>query len=294
MISAGLGITPYPGQSTTVGAVKGTLLRGRYRLVELIDQGGLGDVWIAVDENLARTVAAKLLPAPPPEDPNLLNRLRLDWARFIVRLDHPDVVDVYDLDVGPEGRPFVVMEYVRSESLSALLGREGRMSPAHTMNLVARIADALQAVHAIGVVHRQLGPDRVLVRPDGTVALSVFGLAHLYGLIRPGGVPSVSAVQHAAPEQLTGDSPSTLSDIYSLGVLAYHCLTGRTPFGGDDPLEVARRIVMDEPPPLPTDLPKPSRFIIERAIAKKPGDRWPTAAAFAAAARGVSGARRLG
>jgi serine/threonine-protein kinase len=274
--------------------VKGTLLRDRYRLVELIDQGGLGDVWIAVDENLARTVAAKLLPAPPPEDPHLLKRLRLDWARFIVRLDRPDIVDVYDLDVDPKGCPFVIMEYVRSESLSAVLAREGPLSPERTMNLVARIADALQAVHALGVVHRQLGPDRVLIRPDGTVALSVFGLAHLYGLTRPGGVPSISAPHHAAPEQLRGESPSALSDIYSLGVIAYHCLTGRTPFVGDDPLKVAYRIVVDEPPPLPTDLPKPIRSIVECAIAKSPGDRWPTAAAFAEAARGVNGTHSIG
>lgn len=271
------------------------MLRDRYRLVELIDQGGLGDVWIAVDENLARPVAAKLLPAPPPEDPYLLKRLRLDWARFMVRLDHPDIVDVYDLDIGPEGRPFVIMEYVRSESLSAVLAREGRLSPARTMNLVAQIADALQAVHALGVVHRQLGADRVLVRPDGTVALSVFGLAPLYGLMRTGSVAFVSAPHYASPEQLKGEFPGRLSwDVYSLGVIAYHCLTGRTPFVGDNPLEVAYRIVRDEPPPLPTDVPKPIRSIVECAIAKRPDDRWPTAAAFADAAREVSGTNSVG
>jgi len=237
-------------QHPSVDAVKGTVLRDRYRLVELIDQGGLGDVWIAVDENLARTVAAKLLPAPPPDDPYFLKRMRLDWARFIVRLDHPDIVDLYDVDVGPEAGLFVIMEYVQCEPLSAMLVREGRLTPARTMDLVARIADGLQTVHDLGVVHRELDPDRVLIRPDGTVALSVFGLAHAYGLMRPGNVPPVSAVLHASPEQLMGQAASRLSDIYSLGVIAYHCLTGRTPFDGDSPLEVAYRTVAQEPPPL--------------------------------------------
>ena len=220
--------------------------------------------------------------------------MRLDWARFIVRLDHPDIVDVYDLDVGPEAGLFVIMEYVESESLSAVLTREGRLTPARTMDLVSRIADALQAVHDIGVVHRELGPDRVLIRPDGTVALSVFGLAHCYGLMRPGNVPPVSALRHASPEQLMGETPSRLSDIYSLGVIAYHCLTGHTPFDGDNPFEVAYRTVTDEPPPLPTNLPKPVRSIVEHAMAKKPGDRWHTAAAFAAAAREIRGIPRAG
>jgi eukaryotic-like serine/threonine-protein kinase len=168
-----------------------------------------------------------------------------------------------------------------------VLAQEGRLTPARTMDLVARIADALQAVHDFGVVHRELGPDRVLIRPDGTVALSVLGLAHFYGLMRQGSVPPVSAVRHASPEELRGEAPSTLSDIYSLGAIAYHCLTARTPFDGDNPFEVAYRTVMDEPPPLPTELPKLVRSIVEHAIAKKPGDRWQTAAAFGAAARGV-------
>jgi serine/threonine-protein kinase len=274
--------------------VKGTVLRDRYRLVELIDRGGLGDVWIAVDENLARTVAVKLLPAPSPDDPDFLQRVRLDWARFIVRLDHPDIVDVHDLDVAPDGGVFLIMEYVKSESLSALLTREGRLTLARTVLLVAEIADALQAVHDLGVVHRELGPNRVLIRPDGTVALSAFGLAYMYGLTRRASVPPTSALPYASPEQFMGEAPRALSDIYSLGVIAYHCLAGRPPFEGDNPLEVAYRTVKNEPPPLPTGLPKAIRSIVERAIAKKPGDRWPTAAAFGAAVRGVGGVPTLG
>jgi serine/threonine protein kinase len=269
--------------------VNATVLRGRYRLVRPIHQGGIGDVWLAVDENLARTVAAKLLPPPPPDDPDLLTRMRLDWARFIVRIDHPDVVDVYDLDVGPDEALFVITEYVPSESLSAVLARQGRLTPARTMDIVARIADALQSVHDVGIVHRELRPGRVLVRPDGTVALSVFGLTYLYGLTRTGTVPPLSAVPYVSPEQLLGQTPGPRSDVYSLGVIAYRCLTGRAPFDGEAPIEVAYRAVMDEPRPLPADVPQSICSIVDTAMARGPDDRWHTAAEFAAAARALTG-----
>src|SRR5262249_48066198 len=160
----------------------------------------------------------------------------LDWARFIVRVDHPDIVDVYDLDAGPDGGLFVVMEYVKSESLSAVLGRQGSLTPEATIDVVARIADLLQSVHDLGIVHREIGPNRVLVRADGTVALSVFGLTQAYGLMRLGTMPPVSSVPYLAPEQFLGQAPGPLSDVYSLGVIAYRCLTGHTPFDGETPI----------------------------------------------------------
>src|SRR5262249_43895097 len=156
-----------------------------------------------------------------------------------------------DLDVGPEAGLFVIMEYVQSESLGAVLARQGRLDPAGGMDVVARVADLLESVHTLGILHREVRPGRVLGRPDGTGVLSVFGLTHPYESPRSGILPQVGSVRYVSPEQLMGQVPGVPSDVYSLGVIAYHCLAGRTPFDGESPIEVALRIVKEEPPPLP-------------------------------------------
>jgi serine/threonine-protein kinase len=141
----------------------------------------------------------------------------------------------------------------------------------------------------VGIVHREVAPRRVLVRPDGTVALSVYGLTYQYEVARPGSVSQIHGVRYTSPEQIMGQSPGVASDVYALGVIAYQCLTGRTPFEGERLIDVALRTVREEPPPLPTEVPASVRSIVDQAIAKKPEDRWPTAAALAAAARAWMG-----
>jgi serine/threonine-protein kinase len=150
---------------------------------------------------------------------------------------------------------------------------------------VAQAATALQAVHDRGIVHRGLRPGRLLVRPDGTVVLSVFGLEHLF--TQPNGLNALFDRPHcAAPELMMGEGATYRSDVYSLGVIAYHCLSGRRPFEAEHPMQLALSIVREDPPPMPPDVPAAARSIVDRAMAKDPADRWPTAAALAAAARG--------
>jgi serine/threonine-protein kinase len=260
----------------------GTVLGGRYRLEELIGLGGLGDVWRCVDEADGRTVAAKLVRAPGQDGAEVAERIRLGWLRPMTKVDHPGVVRAYDCGVDAAG-VYVITEYVQADSLSVVLAREHRLSPARTMDVVARIADALGAVHDWGIVQGDLRPRKVLVRPDATVVLSAFGLerqARVRDFVGHGG--------YLAPEQLMGQLPTHLWDIFSLGVITYQCVTGHRPYEGENPLEVALRVVR-EAPPLPSEVPAAVRSIVERAMAKDPADRWPTAAVLAAAARACAG-----
>jgi serine/threonine protein kinase len=267
-----------------VGPVKGTRLVERYRLDDLIGAGGVGDVWRGTDEVDGRTVAVKLL-TPWPLHPRFADYLRLGWLGPMAQIGHPDVVHALDAGEDPDAGAFVVTEYLPGESLAVVLDREGAFSPIRTMDLVARAAGALQAVHALGVVHREVWPGRLLVRPDGTVALTAFGLERIHGA---NSFPAVS-IERAAyipPELARGEAPWYPWDIYGLGAVAYRCLAGRRPFGGQSAIEVAYRVVVDAP--LRLAVPAPVRAVVERAMAKEPADRWPSAGALAAAARAAA------
>src|SRR3954469_14535815 len=262
----------------------GVTLGGRYRLDERIAGGGMGDVWRGTDEVLGRTVAVKILLPALLEEPGFAERFRGE-ARTMATINHPGVVDVYDYG-NENGTAFLVMEYVEGDALSRTLGRVGRLTPARTMALVAQAADALHAAHEIGVVHRDVKPGNLLVRPNGTLVLTDFGIARSAGAAQLTAAGSVlGTASYISPEQAMGEQATRLSDIYALGVVAYQCLAGRRPFEGENPLEIAMRHVRETPPPLPPDVPPPVRAIVERAMAKDPTARWPTASAFAAIAR---------
>lgn len=263
---------------------QGTTLGGRYRLVERIAGGGMGDVWRGTDEVLGRTVAVKVLLRALLEEPGFAERFHAE-ARTMATVNHPGVVDIYDYG-GENDTAFLVMEYVEGEALSGTLNRVGRLAPARAMALVAQAADALQAAHANGIVHRDVKPGNLLVRPDGTLVLTDFGIArsaHASQLTAVGSV--LGTASYISPEQAAGEQATPLSDIYALGVVAYQCLSGRRPFEGDNPFELAMRHVRDAAPPLPPDVPQPVRQVVERAMAKDPAARWASASAMAQAAR---------
>jgi serine/threonine-protein kinase len=139
------------------------------------------------------------------------------------------------------------------------------------------------------VVHRDVKPGNLLVRPDGTLVLTDFGIARAAGAAQLTAAGSVlGTASYISPEQAMGEQATPLSDIYSLGVVAYQCLSGYRPFEGDQPLEIAMRHVREQPPGLPPDVPPAARAIVERAMAKRPADRWSNAAAFAQEARRVA------
>jgi serine/threonine protein kinase len=267
----------------------GTMLGGRYRLDERIASGGMGDVWRCVDDVLGRTVAVKILLPSLLEETGFTERFRVE-ARTMAAINHPGVVDVYDYGSDPRAGAYLVMEYVEGDALSRTLARVGRLTPARTMALVAQAADALHSAHEMGVVHRDVKPGNLLVRPNGTLVLTDFGIARSAGAAQLTAAGSVlGTATYISPEQAMGEQATRLSDIYALGVVAYQCLAGRRPFEGENPLEIAMRHVREAPAPLPPDIPPAVRVIVERAMAKDPAARWPTAAAFAAIARRTAG-----
>lgn len=265
----------------------GVLLSGRYRLDDRIASGGMGDVWRGTDEVLGRTVAIKIMLTALLEEKGFVERFRAE-ARTMATISHPGVVRIYDF--GSDQVAYLIMEYVEGEPLSRTLSRVGRLTPARSMSLIAQAAEALQAAHEKGIVHRDVKPGNLLVRPNGTLVLTDFGIARSAAasqLTATGAV--LGTASYLAPEQASGIPASALSDVYSLGVVAYQCLSGQRPYDGDTPLEIAMKHIMGTPKPLPDDVPPAIRQVVERAMAKEPAARWPSAEAFAGAARQAAG-----
>jgi serine/threonine-protein kinase len=262
----------------------GVLLGNRYRLDERIAGGGMGDVWRGTDEVLGRTVAVKILLPALLDEPGFAERFRGE-ARTMATINHPGVVDVYDYG-SDDQVAFLVMEYVEGDALSRTLNRVRRLTPARTMALVAQAADALHAAHEKGIVHRDVKPGNLLVRPNGTLVLTDFGIARSAMVAQLTAAGSVlGTASYISPEQAAGGTVTPASDVYALGVVAYQCLSGRRPFDGDSPLEIAMKHVREVPRPLPGDIPPNVRAIVERSMAKDPAARWPSAAALAAVSR---------
>ncbi|MGA8114630.1 MAG: serine/threonine-protein kinase, partial [Actinocatenispora sp.] len=264
----------------------GGTLGGRYRLDERIATGGMGDVWKAQDTVLGRVVAVKILQSALLDEPGFVERFRAE-ARVMATINHPGVVRVYDygetaIDGGGQVA-YLVMEHVDGEALSHTLSRVGRLTPERTMNLVSQAGEALAAAHEHGIVHRDVKPGNLLVRPDGKLVLTDFGIARsaMSGQLTTAG-SILGTASYVSPEQATGSGDITAaSDVYSLGVVGYQCLSGHRPFEGDNPLQVAMKHVRDIPQPLPADVPGVVREVVDKAMAKDPVQRWPSASAMA-------------
>ncbi|WP_344613797.1 serine/threonine-protein kinase [Dactylosporangium salmoneum] len=268
----------------------GDVLGDRYRLDEFVASGGMGQVFKATDKTLTRTVAVKVLLPGHVSNTEFGRRFRSE-ARLMASIGHPGVVGVYDYGETPEGTLFLVMAFVDGRPLGELIKEAGTLPVGRTLAIVAQAADALQAAHERGIIHRDVKPGNLLVGENGAVTLVDFGVARSEEVTA---VTKVNAVigtaLYMSPEQASGDPISPASDIYALGVVAYHCLTGTPPFTGNSPLEIAIKHLQDEPPPLPETVPAATRALVERAMNKDPKERYPTAAAMAAAARAAEDA----
>jgi len=261
----------------------GARLGDRYRLDERIATGGMGEVWRARDELLDRDVALKLLKREYADDEGFLNRFRAE-AKHTAGLGHPGIAGVYDYGEA-DGTSYLVMELVPGEPLSALLAREGRLSPDKTLDIVVQAARALEAAHQGGVIHRDVKPGNILVCPDGTVKLTDFGIARAADAVPLTQTGMVMGTAHyLSPEQGNGREVTPASDVYSLGVVAYECLAGQRPFTADTPVGIAMAHLYEDPPALPADVPEDVSDLVAQALAKEPDDRFSSAAAFAKAA----------
>ncbi|MEU1589764.1 protein kinase [Micromonospora sp. NPDC005710] len=269
-------------------AIVGEVIGDRYRLVESIASGGMGDVWRAVDETLDRCVAIKMLRPRLVADPGFGERFRRE-ARAMAALRHQGVAQVYDY--GEVSRSdgsvlaYIVMECVQGQPLSERIAEVGRLGVAETMSIAAQTARALQAAQDAGVVHRDVKPGNLIIEPDGHVVLVDFGVAvtqEAASLTATNQV--VGTALYMAPEQVTRNEITSAIDIYALGAVVYHCLAGRPPHEGETALAVALRHLQEEPPPLPADVPEAVQRLVATAMAKEPTRRFPTAAGLATAA----------
>ena len=267
----------------------GMRLGDRYRLEARIGSGGMGEVWRAVDEVLSRPVAVKVMLARVADDPDFARRF-LAEATAMARVNHPAVASIHDYGRSHDVT-FLVMELVEGRSLAQLLARDGRLGPQDTMRLIAQAADGLQAVHDCGIVHRDIKPANLLVRPDGSVVITDFGIARRDDASRLTASGAILGTpSYLSPEQVLGQPVTVRSDVYSLGLTAYECLAGAPPFVGDNPYAVALQRLQAAPRTIGVTLSAGVRAVVERALATDPADRWPTAAALADAARDVGGA----
>ena len=270
----------------------GSVLAGRYEITAPIATGGMGEVWKATDRTLGRTVAAKVLKSEYTGDRNFLERFRNE-ARHTAGLAHANIASVYDYGEisDDDGRPlaFLVMEFVEGEPLVSILDREITLSPDRTLDVLAQAGEGLSAAHRAGVVHRDIKPGNLMVRPDGIVKLTDFGIAWARDaapLTRTGMV--VGTAQYLSPEQAQGFQVTAASDVYSLGILGYECLAGNRPFDGDSQVAIALAQINRPPPPLPSHVPPPVRALVEKALSKDPAARFADGGALAAAARAVA------
>ncbi|MEU4717583.1 protein kinase [Micromonospora purpureochromogenes] len=267
---------------------QGVVLSNRYRLGERVATGGMGAVWRCVDTLLDREVAVKVLLPALVEDPEFTSRFHAE-ARMMAALRHPGIVAVHDFGSATlaDGSQvsYLVMEYVDGEPLVTWIRRAGRLDPTSTMSVVAQAAAALHAAHTAGIVHRDVKPGNLLVKRDGTVVLVDFGIARSSTMASLTAAHMVlGTASYMSPEQAVGQPVSAATDVYALGAVAYYCLTGQPPFVGENPLQVALRHAQEEPAPLPPSTPPAVAEVVARALAKSPGDRWPSAAALADAA----------
>jgi eukaryotic-like serine/threonine-protein kinase len=264
------------------GSPMNHLLGERYRLGERIAGGGMGSVYRAVDENLGRQVAVKVLRRELADDPTFLERFRRE-ARAAAALSHPGVAGVYDYgELG--GTAFIVMELVEGETLAERIAATGRLPFAEAFAIGEQVARALAAAHAHGLVHRDVKPANVLLGPGGA-KVTDFGIAKAATaatLTRTGMV--LGSANYVAPEQARGDDVGPAADQYSLGCVLFEAVTGRTPYAGANPVAIATQHV-SSPVPDPRsdlpDLPAPAADLIRRALAKHPADRFPSATALA-------------
>ncbi len=260
----------------------------RYRLDELIGRGGMASVWRATDTVLGRPVAVKRLHPGLIADEEQAERFRRE-ALLVARLSHSNLVRLLDRGEDADG-PYLVMELVDGENLKSLVRREGALPPEEAVRICVEVGRALAYAHAQGVVHRDIKAQNVLITLDGGVKLTDFGIARL---MEPGGEPGltrtdmlVGSADYLSPEQADGRPVDARTDVYSLGIVLYECLTGRLPFPGEGFVAVAMRHCSEplpDPRALAPAVPGWLAATAQRAAAKDPADRYPDAAALVAA-----------
>ena len=262
-----------------------------YRIEALIGRGGMGAVYRADEQGLGRKVALKVIAPELAQDERFRERF-LRESRIAASLDHPHVIPIYQ--AGEEnGVLYLAMRYVEGTDLAKLLAEEGALEPRRTVEILSQVAEALDAAHEKGLVHRDVKPSNVLIAEAAGKEhcyLADFGLTKRTGSLSGVSVQGdvVGTLEYVAPEQITGDPLDERADVYSLGCVVYECLTGQSPFPRATDVALLWAHVHEEPTPpskARPDLPNELDTVLARALAKEPGRRYRTAGELVAATR---------
>jgi eukaryotic-like serine/threonine-protein kinase len=267
----------------------GRLISGRYRLIAPLGEGGMSTLWRAIDEQLDREVAVKVLRPQFGADAGFAARFKQE-ARAAGGLSHPNIVNVYDYGTdGADGEQYIVMELVEGRDLATILQERGTLSVDDSVRVAIGVASALEVAHRKGIVHRDVKPGNILITDAGDVKVTDFGIARALSeasMTVTG--TTLGSVHYFSPEQARGDEVTGASDVYALGIVLFEMLTGRRPFTGDTAAAVALKR-LNEDPPTPTSIGHPVapglEAIVMRALAREPADRFPDAGALAEALR---------
>ena len=272
----------------------GTMVN-RYKILNILGEGGMGEVYLAQDMRLGRKVALKLLSTYLSSDGERLHRFEQE-ARAASALSHANVCVVHEVGEAKGGRHYIVMEYVEGVTLRELMS-DARMKMSEVLDTAVQIASALTAAHKAGIVHRDIKPENVIVRPDGDLKVLDFGLAKLTESpafttdseaatrvqvkTNPGMV--MGTVHYMSPEQARGQDVDARTDIWSLGVMLYEMVTGRVPFEGETPSHVIVSLIENESPPVArySEVPAELERIVTKALRKKKEERYQTASDLA-------------
>lgn len=258
----------------------------RYRLLSRIAIGGMGEVWAAKDEIILRDVAIKILKPEYMGDPGFLERFRTE-AKHAAMVNHEGIANVFDYGED-DGSAWLVMELVPGESLAKIIEREKQLDPERVLDIVAQTARALHAAHLAGLVHRDVKPGNLLITPTGVVKITDFGIARVADQVSLTATGQVmGTVQYLAPEQATGKPATPLTDVYSLGIVAYESLAGKRPFTGETQMAIALAQINDAPAPLPDTIDPRIQTLVMACIAKKPAQRPTSALELAIRAEGL-------
>ena len=255
-----------------------TLFDGRYRIQRKLGAGGMADVYLAEDQELGRRVAIKILNGRHANDAQFIERFRRE-AKNAAALNHPNIVSIYDRGEA-EDTYYIAMEYLDGRTLKELIVGRGAAPINVAIEYARQILSALRFAHRHGIVHRDIKPHNVLVDGEGRVKVTDFGIARAgtSQMTETGSI--VGTAQYLSPEQARGGEVDPRSDLYSLGIVLYELLTGKTPFDGETPVEIAMKHLSTAPKPpskLRPDIPRELDMVVLRALAKNPDDRYQSA-----------------
>src|SRR5438874_5890890 len=275
--------------------VRDGMTLGPYRVIERIGRGGMATVHRAYHPGLDRYVAIKVLPDFFADDPGYRERFQQE-ARSVARLKHPNILEVFDFGY-EEGLAYLVLELVEGGTLQDRVGSP--MELHEVVLILEQLAGALDHAHAHGILHRDLKPSNILLHKDGTPVLADFGLAKMAGSLRrlTSSGTVMGTPEYMSPEQAADDPTGPASDLYSLAVVAYEMLTGRVPFQADTPAATLLCHVTRDMPPtreLRGELSAHLEDVLRRGLAKRPQERYESAAAFVAALKPAAWPARRG